>query len=81
MESCADSNAGERELLMLQRDAAKKDPPSDLMNSAETEVLGRGKCTELSVVSLPSAFSSLENGRVVIRIILSNETDTDADSV
>lgn len=51
MELCTD--AGERELLMLHGDAAKRDPPSDLMNSAEAEVHGGGKRTQSSVVFLP----------------------------
>lgn len=46
MESCADSNAGEREPPMSQGDAAKRDQPSDLMDSAEAEVHGGGKCTQ-----------------------------------
>lgn len=81
MESCADSNNGTRELLMFQGDAAKRDPPSDLMNLAESEVHGGGKCTQLSVVSLPGAFSLLHNDYVLSRIILFNGTDADANSV
>ncbi|XP_075902218.1 kinesin-like protein KIF20B isoform X2 [Nelusetta ayraudi] len=37
MESCADSNVGERELDTLQGDAAKRDPPSELSISAEAQ--------------------------------------------
>lgn len=81
MESCADSNAGERELLILQGDAAKRDPPSEIMNSAEAEVHGGSKCTQLSVVFLSSVFSMLDNDRVGFRIIFSNETDAEADSI
>lgn len=57
MESCADSNVGERELATSQGDAAKRDPPSELSISAEAQVhVGGGKCTQVPVVSLAQCF-------------------------
>lgn len=83
MESCADSNVGERELATSQGDAAKRDPPSELSFSAEAQVhVGGGKCTQVPVVSLAQCFVFVRRQPYFVsRIIPYNETDTDADSL